>query len=254
MTSASGPKAGKEPSRWEVWALLGVCVLGGSILAAPPAAAQGEEAAPWTLSRLVQHALRNNKSLAASRLATNVAEEDVEIAKGRRLPSLDAVSNFQHFPIRSRLLLERHGRRPGNPFQESIITYGLRATLPLYTGGRLQREIAISEAAVAASRSRTELTRQELIFNVTSAFYTYLLVREVIAANEALVRSVEESRRAAAERVKFGRAAPIVVCEPAMIDKLVTDAPPPADLCAAMAAWSLEIIVAGNDAAGAAKG
>ncbi len=31
------------------------------------------------------------------------------------------------------------------------------------------------------------------------------------------------------------------------------DAPPPADLCAAMAAWSLEIIVAGNGAGRAAK-
>ncbi len=191
--------------------LIGACVLPGFVAAAVPVAAESEKDATWTLPRLIRHALDNNKGLAAARLGTDVAREDVEIAKGQRLPGVDAVSYFQHFPIRSRLLLERHGKRPSNPFQESIITYGLRATLPLYTGGRIQREIAISEAAVAASRSRAELTRQELIFNVISAFYTYLRVREVIAANEALVRSVEESRRIAAQRVRLGRAAPLDV-------------------------------------------
>ena len=77
-------------------------------------------------------------------------------------------------------------------------------------------------------------------------------LEEAEFSREIMLRA--RTRVVAADSTKFGRAAPIVVCEPAMIDKLVTDAPPPADLCAAMAAWSLEIIVAGNDAAGAAKG
>ena len=52
----------------------------------------------------------------------------------------------------------------------------------------------------------------------------------------------------AADSTKFGRGGPIVVCDPPVVDKLVTDAQPPEDLCAAMKAWSLEIIVAEGDA------
>lgn len=48
----------------------------------------------------------------------------------------------------------------------------------------------------------------------------------------------------AADSAKFGRAAPIALCDPALIDTLVTDAPPPADLAAAAANWGLNIEVA----------
>jgi len=56
-------------------------------------------------------------------------------------------------------------------------------------------------------------------------------------------------RIVAADSTKLGRSGPIVACDPSMVDKLVTDASPPADLRAAMETWSLEIIVAGGDAA-----
>ncbi|WP_281967328.1 DeoR/GlpR family DNA-binding transcription regulator [Roseovarius nanhaiticus] len=51
-------------------------------------------------------------------------------------------------------------------------------------------------------------------------------------------------RIVAADAAKFGRAAPITLCDPAVIDTLVTDAAPPADLARAARDWSLEIEVA----------
>ena len=53
-----------------------------------------------------------------------------------------------------------------------------------------------------------------------------------------------KTRIVAADSTKFGRGGPIVICEPTMVDMLVTDAAPPRDLGAAMEAWSLEVIVA----------
>ncbi len=80
MVSFSEPKASKESGWRRSWILLGVCVLGGSILAVAPVAAQSDEGASWTLSRLVRYALDNNKRLAAARLGTDVAKEDVAAA------------------------------------------------------------------------------------------------------------------------------------------------------------------------------
>lgn len=52
-------------------------------------------------------------------------------------------------------------------------------------------------------------------------------------------------RIVAADSSKFGRAAPITLCDPALIDILVTDAAPPYDLAAAATRWTMKIEVAG---------
>ncbi len=184
------------------------------VAATNPAVGQAgavETGAAWTLPQLIRHALDNNKGLEATRLATKVVEEDITIAEGQRWPQVSAVSSLFLTPIRERLLFERHGRRPDNPFQQVILNYGVEVRLPLYTGGRISKEINVAEAEFAVAHSRSEVTRQELIFNVTSAYYTYLRVGHDIAAREALVASVEESLRIAREQVAIGRAAELEV-------------------------------------------
>ena len=185
-------------------------VSGGDPASAQTAAPEGGGA--WTLPQLVRHALANNKGLKAAGLATKVAEEDIDIAEGQRWPQVSAVGSVLHTPIRDRLLFERHGRRrPDNPFQDTILNYGVEVRLPLYTGGRIRREIRVAEAEHVAAQSRADLTRQELIFNVTSTYYTYLRIQHDVAARESLVRSVEESRRIAREQAALGRVARIDV-------------------------------------------
>lgn len=69
-------------------------------------------------------------------------------------------------------------------------------------------------------------------------------LQEAEFSREIMLRA--RTRIVAADSTKFGRGGPIVVCEPAMVDRLVTDAMPPRALAAAMDAWSLEIVVAGT--------
>lgn len=52
-------------------------------------------------------------------------------------------------------------------------------------------------------------------------------------------------RIVAANSSKFGRAAPITLCDPSLIDTLVTDAAPPDDLAAAATGWGTDVKVAG---------
>jgi len=76
-------------------------------------------------------------------------------------------------------------------------------------------------------------------------------LQEAEFSREIMLRA--RTRIVAADSTKFGRGGPIVVCDPSMVDQLVTDAPPPADLCNAMETWSLEIIVADRDTTNGAK-
>jgi DeoR family glycerol-3-phosphate regulon repressor len=69
-------------------------------------------------------------------------------------------------------------------------------------------------------------------------------LQEAEFSREIMLRA--KTRIVAADSTKFGRGGPIEVCEPTIVDMLVTDAAPPRDLNAAMDAWSLEVIVAGD--------
>ncbi len=60
-------------------------------------------------------------------------------------------------------------------------------------------------------------------------------------------RAIMENARCsivAADSSKFGRAAPITVCEPGAIDILVTDQAPDADLAQALVKWNIDLKVA----------
>lgn len=183
-------------------------------IALAPVQTRGEDMGVQTgtamdLNQLVRYAVSANKGLTAARIAVTAAEEDIHIARGRARPRVDAFSTLEHFPIRDKLLIPRAGQsQTVDPFEETILNYGVQITLPLYTGGRLKKEEDLARAQREATSSRGDLTQQELIFNVTSTYYTYLLVKEVIAAEEAAVRSLRDSLRIEQARVDVGRAVP----------------------------------------------
>lgn len=206
--SAANPLAGWLRPASHVLGIALVVFLALPALASPSLATEAQELG-WTLEDLVGRALARNQGLAAARLATSVVAEDIAVARGQIFPRLDAFGKLEHFPIRERLLIPRHGRRADNPFESTILDYGLEVGLPLYTGGRLRRQISLAESRTAAARSRAELTRQELVFNVASGYYTALRLLQVVAAQDAVLRSLAESRRVGELQLSVGRIAPL---------------------------------------------
>ena len=163
----------------------------------------------WTLEELVAVALERNAGLAATRSASDAAAEGITAARGARLPRLDAVGLGEYFPRRERLLIFRHGfRKDDNPFENAIANYGLEVRFPLYTSGRIEHGIGLAEARADAARFRIDVTRNELVFNIASTYYTALRLQQVIAAQEAVLASLMESLRVARLQREVGRIAP----------------------------------------------
>ena len=116
----------------------------------------------------------------------------------------------EYFPRRDRLLIFRHGfRKEDNPFENGIISYGLEVTLPLYTSGRIEHQITLATAQAEAARFRVNVTRNGMIFNIASAYYTALRLKDVISAQEAALTSLQESLRVAELQREVGRIAPL---------------------------------------------
>jgi outer membrane protein TolC len=65
-------------------------------------------------------------------------------------------------------------------FSSSILSVDLVLNMPLFTGGRIRSEIGSAELAALAAENRLARTWEELIFNISSAFYTILGQRRLI--------------------------------------------------------------------------
>lgn len=68
---------------------------------------------------------------------------------------------------------------------------------------------------------------------------------EAELSSEAIARA--QTRIVAADSGKFGRRGPIVLKDPARFDILVTDAAPPADITALLAANDIDLVIAGGE-------
>ncbi|HPC96382.1 MAG TPA: TolC family protein [Sedimentisphaerales bacterium] len=149
---------------------------------------------PLTLSEAIRVALANNPELAATGYEVDAARARQDAAAGQRLPSLHAVAGFNRYLDDQRLLPVRENGELG-VFSRDIFGGDLVVRMPLYTGGRLTREVEAAELLRQAAEHRLARSRQELVFNVSSVFYSIL-------AQGKVIESLEFSQKALNEHLK----------------------------------------------------
>ncbi|WP_280549694.1 MULTISPECIES: TolC family outer membrane protein [unclassified Halomonas] len=108
----------------------------------------------------VELAMENNPLVLASLAGVEVSRSSVEIARAQRLPTLNAFANYQ-FDDSDSDVVEGHN---------SMSQIGLRATMPLYTGGRTQASIRQNTYRLEASQYDFESQRRDTVQQVRSRF------------------------------------------------------------------------------------
>jgi outer membrane protein len=146
---------------------------------------------PADQSRWVNISLEQNLSLISSRLGAEIARDNVRVAVGGHLPTLDLVAgrSFQRQGVNENFAGERFGYDTyGNDRQ-----IGVQLTVPIFSGGFTQSKvrqtqylwIAAKEAVVQSSRATERQARD-----------AYLGVISGIARVQALRQALESSRTA----------------------------------------------------------
>lgn len=128
---------------------------------------------PWPLAACIETALENNPDLRSAGDETDVAAAEARIAEAERWPSLRVKGGASRYLDEQRLLSARFNGEPG-VFDRTFSDIGVSLRMPLFTGGRIVNTIRAAELTEAAVLERFVRTREELIFNVTSAFFTIL--------------------------------------------------------------------------------
>ncbi len=146
---------------------------------------------PADQSRWVNISLEQNLSLISSRLGAEIARDNVRVANGGHLPTLDLVGgrSFQRQGVNENFA----GERFGYDSYANDRQIGVQLTVPIFSGGFTQSKvrqtqylwIAAKEAVVQSSRATERQARD-----------AYLGVISGIARVQALRQALESSRTA----------------------------------------------------------
>src|SRR5882672_12934730 len=148
---------------------------------------------PISEDRWVDMALQQNLSLVSSRLAADIARENVSASRGGHFPSLDLVA--------SRYKVNSDGtsiNADGTPYGNSSVdqnqrSIGIQLTFPLYSGGMVSSQVRQAVYQHRAAKERVERVARQTEHDARDS---YLGVLSEISRVKALRRAVESNTTA----------------------------------------------------------
>jgi len=96
-------------------------------------------------------------------------------------------------------------------FSSSVVALDLVLKMPIFTGGRIRSEISAAEFQALAAENRLARTWEELIFNISSAFYTILGQRRLIESLQFSRDVLTKHKRRVLEMMAVDKAARVDV-------------------------------------------
>ena len=145
-----------------------------------------------SVDTLIESALRGRPDLAAARSQAEAARAGIGEARANLLPSLT--------------LSATGGRTYATTIPDGANSYNLAVGLaiPLFNGFSRQYDLRAAEYQAEAAAARGETIRQQVVFQVFSAYYALQTSTRRVRTAEDLLASAEQSSEAALARYKAG--------------------------------------------------
>lgn len=144
----------------------------------------------------VTTALEQNLRVISARLATDIAKQDVRVARGGHLPSVDLVANRGDLDYEGDQVSRNvRGETTQSPADQTRTTdsIGIQVTVPIYSGGGTSSRVRQRVYLHRAARERLERANRE---TERAARDAYLGVLSEISRVRALRQALESSRTA----------------------------------------------------------
>jgi outer membrane protein len=151
---------------------------------------------PASEQEWVDMSMDQNLALVSSRLQADTARENVQVALGGHLPTVDAVATRDHSKGTGTAQFGTlSGLPPESPFptEANDKTYGLQITVPIFSGGLTQSRVRQSQYNWIAAKERVSRTSRA---TERAARDAYLGVISNMARVEALRQALESSQTA----------------------------------------------------------
>jgi outer membrane protein len=158
-----------------------------SSAAAAPVAALAD-----SVNAIIATALQGRPDLAATRAEVEAARAGISEARAGLLPSLGFSATG--------------GRTYATTIPDGADSYtlSLGLTIPLFSGFSRQYDLRAAEFEAEAARARAQSLRQEVVFQVFSAYYALQTATRRVGTADDLLASAEQSNQVALGRYKAG--------------------------------------------------
>lgn len=148
---------------------------------------------PASEDEWVETSMEQNLALISSRLAADIARDDVRTATGGYLPSVDLTASIGNTTSVTPTLLAGASNELDADADQDTSAVGLQFTLPLFAGGNTRSRVRQQEFLWQAARERLESTSRATERQARDA---YLGVTSEIARVNALKQALESSNTA----------------------------------------------------------
>lgn len=148
----------------------------------------------YTLPMVIDYALKNNPKIASASRDVEAEGYGIAVAKGEERPALDFTGGLTRYRYDNAITPITGSPLAGTPFPEfdnDIYDLGVTLKFPLYMGGRLQKGVSIAGIRKAIAEDALQMSRQELVFNVTAVYYKILQLERLLDVSDAAVRQLE---------------------------------------------------------------
>jgi len=167
-----------------------------------------------SLERAIEVALANNPGITAAAWEIERAAAQQNIAVGELLPRLYGTGSYVRNLDPQRLVAVRNLSDPA-VFSRDIASADVVLQMPLFSSGRLINGVRAASLLELSAKHRFARSKEELVYNVTSVFYSILAQRRVVESVEFSQQTLQEHLKRVITLVESQKAA--------LVDRLRTE-------------------------------
>jgi outer membrane protein TolC len=145
-----------------------------------------------TLEQAWECALKDNSGYKASQIATEALSSAVDAAKSVRMPSVDAKAGYTQMDEEQALDANLFGQHAEVPLmEEGSASYSVMASVPVYTGGSIEKSISAAKETYNASKEQEDGYAQNLKIRVAEAYVNVLRAESFLKQAKSHVKNLE---------------------------------------------------------------
>jgi outer membrane protein TolC len=137
-----------------------------------------------SLNEAIETALLNNPSIVARSYEQRIADARYDMTFSSRLPHVNLHGSIARYHEDRMITPRRPGDGDTLQYTDQPLAGDVIVRMPLFTGGRLINESRAAKLLYDAAGHRLTRNREEVVFNVSSVFYSILAQRHAIEALE----------------------------------------------------------------------
>ena len=145
-----------------------------------------------SVDSLIDLAVRERPELASARAQAAAASSQIKVARSGYLPSFSVLATGANNPSNV------------STFGGNTYSLNLGVSVPVFSGFSNHYDVAAASEQFQAAQARTELTRQQIIQQVFTAYYTLRTATDRVRTSRDLLASAIQSEEVARGRYKEG--------------------------------------------------